>query len=93
MKIKAAVGNVVLVITGSRLFDQFFCLFSSKLGIRYAKPPTGDRRFQKPEAPDSWVGVKSANTSGSVCSQASCKKIPVDTYQPNGPTFKSTLSL
>ncbi len=38
------------------------------LGIPYALPPTGERRFQPPEPPMSWPGIRNANT---VCSRLS----------------------
>jgi len=36
----------------------------SFLGIRYAAPPTGERRFAAPAAPDSWSGVRDALVFG-----------------------------
>jgi len=38
-------------------------------GIPYAQPPTGSRRFQRPEAADSWTGVRDASVQGSECVQ------------------------
>ncbi|KAK3105782.1 hypothetical protein FSP39_005668 [Pinctada imbricata] len=39
-------------------------------GIRYAKPPTGARRFRKPEPVDPWTGEYDATHFGYVCPQA-----------------------
>ncbi|XP_055991459.1 neuroligin-4, X-linked isoform X1 [Sorex fumeus] len=39
------------------------------LGVPYASPPTGERRFQPPEPPSSWTGVRNATQFPSVCPQ------------------------
>ncbi|XP_043932956.1 neuroligin-2 [Protopterus annectens] len=39
------------------------------LGVPYATPPTGDRRFQPPEAPASWSDVRNATQFAPVCPQ------------------------
>lgn len=39
------------------------------LGVPYATPPTGDRRFQPPEAPGSWQEVRNATQFAPVCPQ------------------------
>ncbi|WP_411338760.1 carboxylesterase family protein [Sphingopyxis sp. J-6] len=40
------------------------------LGIPYAAPPTGDRRWAAPEAPLPWTGRRTANSYGPGCVQA-----------------------
>lgn len=39
------------------------------LGIPFAKPPTGERRWKKSEPPDAWSGVHQATSFGNVCPQ------------------------
>lgn len=39
------------------------------LGIPYALPPTGERRFQPPEPPMHWTGIRNATQFAAVCPQ------------------------
>lgn len=39
------------------------------LGVPYAMPPTGERRFQAPEPPLSWSGIRNATQFAPVCPQ------------------------
>jgi para-nitrobenzyl esterase len=39
------------------------------LGIPYAKPPVGERRFTAPEPADRWTGVREATAFGTACVQ------------------------
>lgn len=39
------------------------------LGVPFAKPPVGTLRWQPPQAPDAWTGVKSTKDYGDACSQ------------------------
>ncbi|XP_035145774.2 neuroligin-4, X-linked isoform X2 [Callithrix jacchus] len=39
------------------------------LGVPYASPPTGERRFQSPEPPSSWTGIRNATQFAAVCPQ------------------------
>ncbi|XP_063416773.1 cholinesterase-like [Mytilus trossulus] len=39
------------------------------LGIKYAKPPLGQRRFQKPQPIDNWIHTLNATSFGAACSQ------------------------
>ncbi|XP_043467738.1 juvenile hormone esterase-like [Leptopilina heterotoma] len=49
--------------------------YSAFLGIPYAKPPIGDRRFRNPEPADGWTGIRSAHSLGSECPQNDGGKI------------------
>jgi para-nitrobenzyl esterase len=40
------------------------------LGIPYAAPPVGERRWAPPEAPPAWQGVREATAHGPACMQA-----------------------
>jgi len=44
--------------------------FHEFLGIRYAKPPTGDRRFAPPVPVDPWDGIQEATAYGTSAPQA-----------------------
>ncbi|XP_060518733.1 juvenile hormone esterase-like [Cylas formicarius] len=39
------------------------------LGIPFAKPPVGSRRFKAPQPPESWQGVRDATKDGNICYQ------------------------
>ncbi len=38
-------------------------------GIPYAKPPTGELRWQPPQVPDRWPGTRDASDYGAICPQ------------------------
>ncbi|XP_073973299.1 juvenile hormone esterase-like [Rhodnius prolixus] len=48
-------------------------------GIPFAKPPLGELRFQDPQPPEPWVGVREAYNFGSVCVQIPFLFLPVGT--------------
>ncbi len=39
------------------------------LGVPFAKPPVGNLRWQPPQAPNTWTGVKSTKDYGNACAQ------------------------
>lgn len=46
------------------------------LGVPYAAPPVGDRRFMPPEQPASWSGIKNATHFMPVCPQNIHNTVP-----------------
>ncbi|CAG5129356.1 unnamed protein product [Candidula unifasciata] len=59
------------------------------LGIPYARPPLGDRRFRPPEPEPDWTGVKDAVNRSSICPQGNsrtedCLYLNVFTPDVNG---------
>ena len=46
--------------------DQAIRVFK---GIAYAKPPTGERRWQAPHSPSAWEGIRKADQFGPACWQ------------------------
>ena len=39
------------------------------LGVPYAAPPTGDRRWHSPDPPATWEGIRNATSFGPICPQ------------------------
>ncbi|XP_073965429.1 juvenile hormone esterase-like isoform X1 [Choristoneura fumiferana] len=60
-------GGVVTSPAGK----QFF----SFQGIPYAKPPLGSLRFQAPQPPESWEGVRDATEEGNFSAQINSEKV------------------
>ncbi|VEN42755.1 unnamed protein product [Callosobruchus maculatus] len=52
--------------TVSSYHNQTYYAF---FGIPYAAPPVGSLRFQAPQPPDSWEGIRDAKTSDKICIQ------------------------
>lgn len=46
------------------------------LGVPYATPPIGERRFMPPEPPSSWSGIKNATHFAPVCPQNIHNAVP-----------------
>uniref|UniRef100_A0A8C4STH4 Neuroligin 3a n=2 Tax=Polypteridae TaxID=8289 RepID=A0A8C4STH4_ERPCA len=59
--------------------DQF-------LGVPYAAPPTGEKRFMPPEPPSSWSGIRNATHFAPVCPQNIHNAVP-DIMMPIWFTF------
>ncbi|XP_049791543.1 acetylcholinesterase-like [Schistocerca nitens] len=58
-------GTLRGAVVSSALGTQY----ASFKGVPYARPPTGELRFQAPQAADSWEGVRDALEEGSACVQ------------------------
>nr|XP_039272096.1 neuroligin-4, Y-linked-like [Styela clava] len=56
-------------LRGKRFNIDMLCPVVQFLGVPYSKPPIGDRRWQKPEDPNTWDGVRDAFTMGPICPQ------------------------
>src|SRR5215213_4130525 len=73
-------ANVVRVenglLTGVAGTDSSISVFK---GIPYAAPPVGDLRWQPPQPPLAWAGVRPADTFGPICPQF--EQIPGSFYQ------------
>jgi len=57
-------------------------------GVRYAKPPVGDLRWQAPQPLESWTGVVEAKNPGEICPQegVGCEDcLFLNIYRPNTP--------
>lgn len=44
-------------------------VFLEYLGIPYGRPPLGELRFEPPQPPESWTGIREAQSYGSQCLQ------------------------
>ena len=55
------------------------------MGLPYAKPPIGDRRWRAPEPPAPWTGVRHALRPGSPCMQYASPLGGIQTARPNTP--------
>jgi para-nitrobenzyl esterase len=53
-------------------------------GIRYAAPPTGTLRWQRPQPPGRWTEPADAAVMGPVCRQPTDPRIPLDLGTPQG---------
>ncbi len=56
--------NPVIETTGGKLAGRVQAGVASFLGIPYASPPVGARRFRPPEPPEPWSGVRDAAAFG-----------------------------
>ena len=60
------------------------------LGIPFAAPPTGDRRFKAPEPPASWSGTREAKAWGNAARQTGH---PIPGFAASGPQDEDCLYL
>jgi len=58
-------------------------------GIPYAAPPTGERRWRPPTAPEPWTDVRDATRFGPRCPQT----VPARAGLPGGPASEDCLTL
>nr|BAN20911.1 hypothetical protein [Riptortus pedestris] len=83
--VETTYGQVRGYTMNSLKANQFFAF----QGIPYAKPPVGELRFQAPEPPLAWEGIREATTPGPQCIQTSTSLIGVEdclyltVYSPN----------
>lgn len=56
-------------LRGQKEVVDFKTFYYSFKGIKYAKAPTGERRFQPPEAEEPWSGIRNALKDGYLCPQ------------------------
>ena len=63
--------NPVVATSGGRLRGREQRGIQSFLGIPYARPPIGPRRFRAPEPPEPWTGVRDALRYGPAALQPS----------------------
>jgi para-nitrobenzyl esterase len=66
-----AQGNVIVQVESGQLAgatsaDDSVTVFK---GIPYAAPPVGELRWQPPQPPHTWAGVRPADTFGPICPQ------------------------
>ncbi|CAL8105113.1 unnamed protein product [Orchesella dallaii] len=61
--VKISTGDLVGYVSRTREGSEFFQF----LGIPYASPPIGDLRFEPPQPPKKWEGVRKAKRYGSMC--------------------------
>ncbi|XP_059353517.1 carboxylesterase 4A-like [Daphnia carinata] len=56
-------------LRGRKEVVDFKTSYYSFKGIKYAKAPIGERRFQPPEAEEPWSGIRNALKDGNLCPQ------------------------
>ena len=71
--------RVAVAAEGLGPVDQF-------LGVPYAAPPIGEKRFMPPEAPSAWTGVRNATRFPPVCPQTVRNAVP-DIMMPIWATY------
>ncbi|XP_066249783.1 esterase B1-like [Euwallacea similis] len=65
-------GNPLVIIPSGQLRGKIGKNFDGEeiyefFGIPYAKPPVGERRFQPPEPPEPWSGIRNATEVAESC--------------------------
>jgi len=75
-------------LRGVRLDDEV----AAFLGIPYAAPPTGDRRWAPPAPAEPWTGTRDASQPGPVCPQPA-RPFSEWAHGPLAPTAEDSLTL
>lgn len=64
------VGREEVTIADGTLRGRVYDDRREFLGVPYAAPPIGERRFRPPEPAEPWTGVRDATKAGNACPQA-----------------------
>ncbi|XP_046740690.1 esterase E4-like [Diprion similis] len=59
------------ILQGKTMTTRYNRRVSAFLGVPYAQPPTGNRRFANPVAADGWNGIRNASVDSNKCPQVS----------------------
>ncbi|XP_005109814.2 acetylcholinesterase [Aplysia californica] len=81
-------GSVVRTTTYGIVRGYVYTLFDGReveryLGVPFAKPPVGVRRFELPEVPTKWSGIKNATTVSPACIQSLLHGFYIKSHDPS----------
>jgi para-nitrobenzyl esterase len=79
-------------LSGGTTKDNAISFFK---GIPYAAPPTGPKRWRRPEPPTAWTGIRAATQFGPNCAQRIEPDTPLWTHEfrAHGPVSEDCLTL